>query len=79
MTQPTDAPDYWRWLWLAYDAGRADALGEALLTMSDDDAAVIELVRRDWRLRMERTPAPPAPAWLAALQEAHAPEPWGGP
>ena len=77
---PTDATLFYRWLWLCFDAGVAYARGEQPLTMDAGDAAIVNIVRADWRMRMEqREVAPRASAWLAALQEAHAPEPWSEP
>ncbi len=68
---PIDASDFYRWMWLCYDAGRADAAGQAPLAMEAGDAAIVAIVRADWRLRMGCA-EPPAirPAWLEALIEA---------
>jgi hypothetical protein len=76
---PTDAHALYRWMWLCFDAGVAYARGSSPLPMEAGDAAIVTIVRADWRLRMRETvdPEPSAPAWLAQLQEAHTPEPWG--
>lgn len=75
---PTDATLFYRWLWLCFDAGVAYARGEQPLGMESGDAAIVNIVRADWRLRMERgEPMARAPAWLIAAQEAHEPTPWG--
>lgn len=75
---PTDAILWYRWMWLCFDAGVAYARGERPLEMEPGDAAMINIVRADWRQRMrECEPHPGAPSWLAALQEAHEPAPWG--
>ena len=74
---PTDAHTLFRWMWLCFDAGVAYARGERPMEMDSGDAAIINIVRTDWRLRNGETESTPSgPAWLTALQEAHTPEPW---
>jgi len=75
---PSDASDFYRWLWLCYDAGRAHERGERPLA-SDDDAAIVRLVASDWTLRMERHgQVERRPAWLTQLlDDAPALVPWG--
>src|SRR6266487_2805873 len=62
---PTDASDFYRWMWLAYAAGRTDERGESPLEMEDGDAPILNLIRADYALRMERfIQVEPRPAWL---------------
>lgn len=49
---PTDADPLYRLLWLCYAAGRNDAGGASLLEMDPRDAAIVDVIRHDWRARM---------------------------
>lgn len=75
---PTDAHTLFRWMWLCFDAGVAYGRGERPLAMEPGDAAIVNIVRADWQLRMREAEAP-VPPWLAALQEQHEPAPWSEP
>lgn len=68
-------------LLMAYASGWSDAFDHTPLAVADARLrSAIEEAGVYWQSRLvTRTADPPVPVWLAALQEAHTPEPWSEP